>query len=43
MAPEVKSKNAKTRRLSGQTLRLRKNRWQLTGLKADKKNVGELF
>ena len=43
MAPEVKSRNVKTRRLSGQTLRLRKKRWELTGLKADKKNVGELF
>lgn len=43
MAPEVKSRNAKTRRLSGQALRLRKKRWPLTGLKADKKYVGESF
>ena len=43
MAPEVKSRNAKTKRLSGQTLRLRKKRWPLTGLKADKKYVGESF
>lgn len=43
MAPEVKSRSAKTRRLSGQALRLRKKRWPLTGLKADKKCVGESF
>ncbi|KAJ7390831.1 Solute carrier 49 member 4 [Desmophyllum pertusum] len=39
MAPEIKSKGAKARRLSGQTLRLRKKRWLVTGLKADKKCV----
>jgi len=43
MAPEVKSRNAKTRRLSGQALRLRKKRWPMTGLKAEKKYVGESF
>ena len=42
MAPEVKSKGGKARRVSGQTLRLRKKRWLMTGLKADRKYVGEL-
>ena len=43
MAPEIKSKGAKTRRVSGQTLRLRKKQWALTGLKADRKFVGKSF
>ena len=41
MAPEVKSKESKAKRFSGQTLRLRKKRWLLTGLKADRKYVGK--
>lgn len=41
MAPEVKSKGAKARRASGQTLRLRKKNWVLAGLKADRKYAGE--
>ena len=41
MAPEVKTKGGKAKRFSGQTLRLRKKRWLLTGLKADRKYVGK--
>lgn len=43
MAPEVKSKDAKLKRLSGQALRLRKKRWLLAGLKAEKNHNGESF
>lgn len=39
MVPEVKSKGSKTRRSSGQTVRLRKRRWLPNGLKADRKFI----
>ena len=41
MVAEIKAKGAKSRRNSGQTLRLRRRHWVLSGLKADRKNVGK--
>ena len=41
MVPEVKPKGIKGRRGYGQALRLRKKRWLLHGLKAERKYVGK--
>ena len=43
MVAEIKAKGSKSRRASGQTVRLRKRHWVLSGLKAENKNVGMLI